>query len=671
MPIRAHPCWRRPPRANPVPPLLAAGASHSCWRRGVPCVLLCDRVVWIYGVSPDALTAPQALVFRTGSARCFQPSYTALKDVKFLFLKTHAEVAKERKRIADDVFAWAETQSQFKCSQAFFPAKTFALIMVDGFMSTPRKPISGVKTCTPRHVSMNKTIMEEMLHRVDKVDSRKDDAEVGWGGGQLDTCAKRQKLDTSFVRSAVSTTTNATILEILPEPRKSSMPTHDQFFGRVAPIFTTATPGFEAFYDGKDVEAPHMPVSMEFLLSTTQQAYKAPCNIAMGIGIEAARHFLLGTVVILENDEEMMNAVVDLGITFQECVPIYTFSLGQGPDTTAEELVAQRVGARKTLADCGVVVCLRDKSVLQELIGTLSEIKNDKTSRLGHMIEFRKERQIDHVEYKIHQSMLKYADFRKQEIIKETRLTASLRLAHNYTLKSAKLAPLSDKMRLDNMTRADVNVRKSPSNYFTVDADKLVTLRGTIWNCNDTFQSAKERASLSALTLRTRVKMQALNKKWSTVDNMTSPISLGFFLITSSRFETEEEMAKDSAKQVAKLMVREAEKKKQEEAAVEAERLGLVTVETTPVETTPVEKQKAPSPTRAERDVRKLMRSLMGFEINPKKKIDTPVPLSVLNLYRNASRCIWKPNGPETYNVVSESLVTDVRVFDHTVVDIP
>jgi hypothetical protein len=89
------------------------------------------------------------------------------------------------------------------------------------------------------------------------------------------------------------------------------------------------------------------------------------------------------------------------------------------------------------------------------------------------------------------------------------------------------------------------------------------------------------------------------------------------------------------------------------------------------VETTPVEKQKAPSPTRAERDVRKLMRSLMGFEINPKKKIDTPLPLSVLNLYRNASRCIWKPNGPETYNVVSESLVTDVRVFDHTVVDTP
>ncbi|KAJ1469110.1 hypothetical protein T484DRAFT_3628732 [Baffinella frigidus] len=505
--------------------------------------------------------------------------------------------------------------------------------MVDGFMSTPRKPISGVKTCTPRHVSMNHSIMEEMLHKVDKVDSRKDDAEVGWGGFQLDTCAKRQKLDTSFVRSAASTTTNATILEILPEPRKSSMPTHDQFFGR--------------------------------------QVYKAPCNIAMGIGIEAARHFLLGTVVILENDEEVMIAVVDLGITFQDRVPIYTFSLGQGPDTTAEELVAQRVGARKTLADCGVVVCLRDKSVLQELIDTLLEIKNDKTSRLGHMIEFRKERQIDHVEYKLHQSMLKYVDFRKQEIIKETRLTASLRLTHKYTLKSAKLAPLSDKMRLDNMTRANVEIQKRPFHYFTVDADNMVTLKGTIWNCNDTFQSTKERASLSAFTLRTMAKMQDFNKKWSTVDNMTSPISLGFFLITSSRFETEEEMAKDSAKQVAKLMVREAEKKKQEEAAVEAERLGLVTVETTPVETTPVEKQKAPSPTRAERDVRKLMRSLMGFEINPKKKMDTPVPLSVLNLYRNASRCIWRPNGPETYNVVSESLVTDVRVFHHTVVDIP
>ncbi|KAJ1464362.1 hypothetical protein T484DRAFT_1758155, partial [Baffinella frigidus] len=465
----------RPATMLPLPNALGSTPAKTLPPPGAPGWTLKKRLS-----HPDAPEGPPEKMRRLYT---HQQTRATLQGHIALYSMTRSNAAVEKQRVAEAVSEWVASQRQFKGVRPFFHSEGVAFNIVDNILAFyghgGTHPIMAVNACRSQHHPTCLTIIEEMQPQP-LAPAPKTITEIVFAEFQesfeLDTCAERPMvLD---VRACLPPQVSAynTIRGVPPSVETTPFTRAPILLHAQQDPFDfqtnskTSSTGFDAFYGGKDVAMPDLPVSKDFMYATLAQSFNVPKLLTMAIAIESARHLVLGTVVVLKTTATVEAAALELHNLFCQRVAITTVLLGPGPHTNTTALKQQRVDVRATLEQLGVVLCVREKSAIRELMDTLAEIKNDKTSILGRMMMYREERSLDSVRYNIMKSAIKLVKERQDINIISTKSMGAQRLAYMNTVRDAKTVPLTDELRLANKKKANEEICQYPGRHFTVNS---------------------------------------------------------------------------------------------------------------------------------------------------------------------------------------------------------
>ncbi|KAJ1470315.1 hypothetical protein T484DRAFT_1753941 [Baffinella frigidus] len=655
-----------------------------------------------------------------------KPIEATLGGHKFLYVENQHAAQVEKTRITDSVVEWVRGQPQFAVVEDRFLSYTFAVSVVDGILAWQgqggTKPIMAVKACQPHQVTMSlevmgmmkptapqrvpRTVAEMVLDDLrmpppaPKKVSKTVSKTVAEAESALDDRSWRFELDTSVDRPRLDVSkcgvppmsSYATVEEMLPttptilsatfsdedilstfsdEDIYTAVPSEgfDDFYD---PRSFTLTGGFDDFYDSKDVTMPIMPSSTEFARATLEQRFEVPKKLATAITIVTGRQLLLATVMVLGTVPAVMDAALELQHMFHDRIKFSTVLFGQSRYVDVEALVKQREDVRDTIEKCGVVVCVRETSAIREVMDIFAEIKNDEASVLGKMITHRHQRHEDAFTFNLVRSAIKLVDVCKDMNLDDAKKTAAQRLAFQLGAAEKKV-PLSNETLLANKMKANERIILNSDRFFSVDSNRQVKLKGSIWTDRDRAQTTKGQAHQTMYMNRMEAKLGVMRTKWFSIA-VTETTCLGFVMITDDWDETDEARVKDCVKQGQKKAARDALKAAKEEtekaAKVAVHKADAMRVKLAAVETPlllrnrafravdaaaaaaaaalpSVKVAKPPSQEQTRKDIRKLMRSFTAYELDKLKKLDTITPHCVLSLYGKDSRCIWAPSGPQ------------------------
>lgn len=189
--------------------------------------------------------------------------------------------------------------------------------------------------------------------------------------------------------------------------------------------------------------------------------------------------------------------------------------------------------------------------------------------------------------------------------------------------------------------------------------------------------------------------MMEMKSYWNNVGATPLPTCLGIIMVTDSLDETYQAREQDCVQQTKKWEVRHTAKKKSEEAEAAAKKAVVVAnaaekaATKTPLKelretarqkaklmleavkmakeaaVVPVKKgEKEQTPMRTAKNIRKLMRSFTGFEINNANKIDTITPHCLVSLCGLDKRCVFEPNGLDDNSNDEASIITNRRAIE-------